>query len=604
MVDQINFPGKYNERVSCLYFADVNNDGNKEVYGFTFGKDSLYLNWIQLTPEISKINTLPVCKINTYDNGLTDYNIRSFTCIDLNHDGKKELVFIVDGGYSIVPRQIFKVDISTKKVVASENSGSGNWQMHFNDLDGDGKREIIVNGCVSPIRPQMDLPYNTPAPYLKVLDSNLHYLFPPVKFFEGILSYSYTYVVSDLGKKELLSVFLSKSAECVPFRAYKLDLKGNRIDSLNFKGADRNIAKYVFQNEKGNFITQIKPSEFLEFNSDLKVAGIYKTGNFGDLFLVDHVDINEDGEDEMIFLGASGKTIHLFSDDFKWQASIPLDATFKRNCSDYKIDKNQFYINTNKGYQIYSFQRNPYHFLQFPVYVGIYLLSVLLIFLFQKLIESRLKAQYELKNRVQELQLKTFRNQLDPHFIFNTFNTIASVIKQGKNDEAYGIFMKFSKLFRLSLKNTEEVLTTLKDEVTMVNNYIEIQKFRFKDVFEYRVHIAEDVDVNMEIPKMLIQVHIENAIRHGLIPKGSKGRLEVNIRKEQNKISIEITDNGIGRIKARELGTGNTGIGIKTMSEFIDLHNQQLRRKITQEFIDLYEDREAAGTKVRIIIPF
>lgn len=597
MVDQINFPGKFNFRTNKIYFADRDNDGNKEIYAFTFKSDSLYLNWVQLTPEIGEIKSLPICKIHTYRDGLIDYKIHSFSCRDLDDDGKNELIFIVDGGYSITPRQIFKVDAVSGRIVASQNTQSGNWRLGFDDLDGDGRQEIISDGCVSPIRPSIKLPYRTRAPYLKVFDCNLHYFFPPVKFFEGILGFTKTFVIHEKGKTELLCAFLSQSSECVPFRVYKIDMKGNKIDSLDFKGVARNIGKYVFQDKAGNFITQIKPSVFLEFNKKLKVVKVHKLHTTSNLNLICNVDINEDGKKEHLFSEVGGNTLDLFSDGFSWHTTIPLNAKFIENADNYKIGKNRFYISTKKGYQIYSFKRNPYYLMRFPVYAGLYLLSVLLVFLFRKLIESQVKERYELKNRVQELQLRTFRNQLEPHFMLNTLNYIGNMFAHESKKDSQYYFGKFASLIKRGLYYADKTETNLFEELEFVRDYLILQKRRMADL-DFSIITDEITNLkNIVIPHSLIYGFAENAIKHGLYLKEGPKKLQIEVKKIRKKVEIIITDNGIGRAKSKEMGTTGTGKGLEIISNMLTSYNKLNKRKISFEIVDL-----ADGTEVRILI--
>ncbi|MFC0878325.1 sensor histidine kinase [Saccharicrinis sp. FJH2] len=602
MFDQINFPERYNSQTDRLFFEDVDNDGHKEVYKFSYHNDSLYLTWLNLTPSIGKINSLPLCKIHTYGDNLIDYQLYiKMHCLDVDNDGSKELIFPVNAGFSILPRQIFLVNPKTKEIRRSENSGSSSNDLQFYDLNNDNKLEIITNGSVGPIRSDLNLLYNKPAPYLSVFNSDLEYYFEPIKFFEGIQSSLMTQVVENSGKKEIIAAFMSASSECVPFRAYKIDLHGHLIDSLLCNNCER-TGKFFIKNEKGNFITQIKPSVLMEFNSDLKIVKTYKLGLSTDLSLMDNFDYNDDGTNEVLFL--SNNKLYLFSDNFRWYKTFSFDSKLHNASQGIRYGKNKFFITTLTGeYYIYQFSKNPYYWLRFLFYLALFFVTFSLITLFTKIIESRIRKRYDLQNKIRELQIRTFKNQLEPHFILNTFNNIASVIKQGRNEEAYHIFMKFSNLFRTSLQNTEKILIPLREELKMINNYIEIQNFRFKDVFNYVVDISENVDLDIEIPKMLLQVHIENAIKHGLISKRSKGNLELKIRHRKNIITIEITDDGIGRKESKRTGTQGTGLGIKTINDFIALHNQNNIHKISYKFIDLYKDGKSSGTKVEIIVP-
>jgi len=195
MIDQVNFPGKFQHYLNRIDFADIDNDGNLELYTFTIRNDSLLLNQVQLTPKRGRINSLAICKLNAYRKGIFNYQVGQIHCVDLENDGRNELLFTVIGGYSVLPRKVYKVDMINRKVVASENTGCANLHLQFEDLDGDGRKEIIAEGQVAPIRNIPGLPYNTEAPYLKVLDADLNYFFPPKKFCEGIQSATKTFVV-------------------------------------------------------------------------------------------------------------------------------------------------------------------------------------------------------------------------------------------------------------------------------------------------------------------------------------------------------------------------------------------------------------------------
>ena len=187
--------------------------------------------------------------------------------------------------------------------------------------------------------------------------------------------------------------------------------------------------------------------------------------------------------------------------------------------------------------------------------------------------------------------------------MYNTFNTIASVIKQGRNDEAHNVFIQFSKMVRSNLENSTKIYTTLKDEMDFVHDYLSIQKFRFKDMFEYVIDMDKNVNTKLKIPKMLIQIHVENALKHGLRTIKNGGVLHLRILNERPNVKIEITDNGIGREKAKEGNTRGTGIGLKAIQQIIELNNQKGRHKITQKIIDLKEENgKAAGTKVILLI--
>ncbi len=207
MVDQINFQSKYNNDTKSLYFEDTNNDGHKEIFTFSYGTDSIFLNWLNVTPEIGKINSIPICAINYYNDSLLNYSFARIHCVDLNLDGNKELVFAINGGYSYSPRQIFKVDIENRTVVKSENAGNVNYNLQFLDLNGDGKLEIIADGATAPVRDWFNLPYNKPAPYLKIFNSDLSYLPLLFSFSKGFKPMFFRMLFKKTAAKKLLVPF-------------------------------------------------------------------------------------------------------------------------------------------------------------------------------------------------------------------------------------------------------------------------------------------------------------------------------------------------------------------------------------------------------------
>lgn len=202
-----------------------------------------------------------------------------------------------------------------------------------------------------------------------------------------------------------------------------------------------------------------------------------------------------------------------------------------------------------------------------------------------------------------ELQLKTIKNQIDPHFAFNAMNMIGSLVYKGNPDTVYDYFTRFANLIRSTLQDSEKIARPLSKELEFVNNYIEIQKTRFKDRFDFDLSVDDKVDTSIEVPKMIIQSHIENAIKHGLMHKKTKGKLSVKVGWENGRLVISIEDNGVGRKKAATLSKGSTGKGMQIIDKIFSLYNRLYNYKIVQQIIDLTDEKgKAAGTRVEIII--
>ena len=192
---------------------------------------------------------------------------------------------------------------------------------------------------------------------------------------------------------------------------------------------------------------------------------------------------------------------------------------------------------------------------------------------------------------------------MNPHFTFNVFNTISSIILK-ESESAYKPFLQFSTLIRNTLESSDQIARTIREETEYLSAYLELEKLRFPDLFEYDISVDDLVDTNMRIPKMLLQTYVENAIKHGLRPKGENGLITILFQIEGKLLKISVEDNGVGRKRAKELNTGTTGFGLRIMDQYFELFNEYNEAKIKHRIIDLFsDDGTASGTKVEVFVP-
>ncbi len=236
------------------------------------------------------------------------------------------------------------------------------------------------------------------------------------------------------------------------------------------------------------------------------------------------------------------------------------------------------------------------------VVLTVLIFIISLLYTVRRIIRKQKEKEKMERERI-ELQLKTIKNQIDPHFAFNAMNMIGSLVYKGNPDTVYDYFTRFANLIRSTLQDSEKVARPLSKELEFVKNYIEIQKTRFKDRFEFDLYVDKKVDLSIEIPKMIIQTHIENAIKHGLMHKKTKGKVSVKVVQENGRLLISIEDDGIGRKKAAILSKGSTGKGMQIIDKIFSLYNKLYNYKIEQQIIDLKDENgSAAGTRVEISI--
>jgi len=241
--------------------------------------------------------------------------------------------------------------------------------------------------------------------------------------------------------------------------------------------------------------------------------------------------------------------------------------------------------------------------------VSILSISLLGLIIFRNILLRR-KNEKLLNNRKQgELQQQSLRAQMNPHFLFNSLNSINRFILQNNKSQASEYLAKFSKLVRFILQNSEADLIPLENEIETLKLYLELEALRFEYHFEYRISIDDSIETDViKVPPLIIQPYVENAIWHGLMHKHEIGQLDIEISQENNYLFLKITDDGIGRKKATELSsksaTRHKSMGLKLTEERIATMPCSVEYKPSVKINDLVNsDGSAAGTEVIIQIP-
>ena len=214
------------------------------------------------------------------------------------------------------------------------------------------------------------------------------------------------------------------------------------------------------------------------------------------------------------------------------------------------------------------------------------------------------------EQKIAETEMTALRAQMNPHFIFNCLNSIKLYTLENDSQTASEYLTIFSQLIRLVLENSRSEKVTLQKELETLRLYIQLEAMRFKDKVKYRINIAPEIDQQyIDIPPLLLQPYVENAIWHGLMHKKEGGNICINVSLPlEHCLQVEIIDDGIGRNLAAEFksksATRQKSFGLKMTSERIDIINQVYNIKADVEIIDLKDAmNNAIGTKVIIKIP-
>jgi Tfp pilus assembly protein PilF len=211
-----------------------------------------------------------------------------------------------------------------------------------------------------------------------------------------------------------------------------------------------------------------------------------------------------------------------------------------------------------------------------------------------------------LEQQSRDSELKALKAQMNPHFMFNALNSIQDLVLQQNTDDTYDYIVLFAELIRNTLNYSNKEFIPIEKELEFLNVYLQLEKLRFGDSFSYT--ISYDEKESIEVPSLLIQPFIENALVHGLMHKTGKKNLEIILTFDNAILECIIVDNGIGRKKATEIGKrqGNQheSFALSAIKKRLEIFKKNNNKKVGYTIEDLYKGELAVGTKVILTMPF
>lgn len=213
-----------------------------------------------------------------------------------------------------------------------------------------------------------------------------------------------------------------------------------------------------------------------------------------------------------------------------------------------------------------------------------------------------------LKQKMVSAQLTALKAQMNPHFLFNTLNSLQDLILKQDFKSTNYYLSKYSQLMRMILTNSEKGEVEIGEELNMLDLYLDLEKLRFGDDFVYELICDEQLQIsNLTVPPMVIQPFVENAIKHGLMHKQGKKQLTIHFYQKTDEVFCEITDNGVGRMKSAEInerqGRNYRSFSTEATDERLRLLQDYYGKSYQFEIMDLMADYKSVGTKVIIQFP-
>ncbi len=217
-----------------------------------------------------------------------------------------------------------------------------------------------------------------------------------------------------------------------------------------------------------------------------------------------------------------------------------------------------------------------------------------------------------MEKRMAEVQMQALRAQMNPHFIFNSLNSIMRFVRANDAASAEKYLGKFAKLIRMILENSREREVPLESDLQALQLYMELESLRLENKFEFSINVEEGIDKDSTyIAPMMLQPFVENSIWHGISNKEEKGNIAIRVRRENELLHCEIEDDGVGRNHASttlSMTSGNVtlsgvegskSLGYAITKERVELLNRRVKKKAAVQVIDLPK-----GTKVLVSLPF
>jgi hypothetical protein len=386
-----------------------------------------------------------------------------------------------------------------------------------------------------------------------------------------------------------------------------LDINGNIIIKREFPDLWEIDLSFLINRDskKRNDLFLVHKNGIIEqLDSNLKTINIKRVEGINDVGIC-RIDLDNDKNEEFLFYSQNYNELIITRNDFSFPVlietlpNIPIyfSVNLKGN------ENSELIVQQFKGQkQVLSYFRNPLYTLKYPVYFIIYGGILMLIMGLMRIQKYRMKLRYETEKKIAELQLKSIKNQIDPHFTLNILNSIGSLFYKKDEDKANYVFGKYAKLLRSTILKSDNILIPLHEELDYIKNYLDLEKFRLDDKFEYEIVMEDIINEETLLPKMILHTFVENAVKHGLRHLKSKGFLKISGNKSGLMYIIDIIDNGIGRNSAKQYAVQDTNKGLEIIDNILELYYNLYKKKIQYEIIDIGE-KDGGGTHVKITMP-
>ncbi len=474
------------------FFGDFNNDGLKEIFLLTIANNEILLNCFNPYERKFYITNRLIDKFYPKNN---EKNTSFVFCElnDLDEDGNEEIIFGLAAGYSIFPRNFYSYNITENNLTKSENGCISFYDVERlydkkNDSTYYFSSNYAVGNCDS------NLLYSDYHTWLTIFNENLNFKFEPIKI--GMHP-------SDLNISPVLideKIFIAALNLYQGSANYKSTIALYNFDGIKIKEKDIFFseewmgARILKNDEEPTKLYLIKTRGNIdEISSNLDFSPINKILPFDDT-ITNNIDCDQDGLVEFIVFHRKLEKVTILRNNFKDQLVIDVIGNTEILYKGIVLNDNEdplLNLRLDNYSYFYKYYKNPFYNIRFLFYVLIYFGIFGLLYVLQKAQNYRLQQKFNTQKEISELQMKSIKNQMDPHFTLNIINSIGSLFSKQETEKANYIFGKYSKLLRQTILSSDQILTTLNDELEYVENYMTLEQFRIKGGFDFNIDIED-----------------------------------------------------------------------------------------------------------------
>jgi hypothetical protein len=532
VINQWNFHGRFDlvQLEGIVITGDRDNDKIRELYVFTLSHDSVLLHCIDDYRKPSEIlRNRFITRVGNRNKKMDPFIIPA-QMDDLTHDGYPELIFGVGTGYSLFPRRIIAFDMYRDTLLSSPESGYFINEILQADITGDGINELLPYGYAAANTSDSLTAYSDQNSWLMALNQRLEFVFDPVKF-PGIYSNLIPAVIKDNKKvPQLIALYIPPEKHGNSNQLISFSAEGKIVNKVSVPFWSKDIIKLTDKKGKDWILLLQQGSGFDRYDASLSRHGSARTEGMS---IAKAMDIDGDGLEELIVKDIYKRQFIIHRNNLKHPVTMTFNGSGERGAI-FSVKRNtgstaEIYIQLGTEFCLYKYSKNPAYAFRFAFYALAYMGFLIFALLVARIQQEQIRKKAEIRKRITGLQLQIVSNQLDPHFVMNAVNSIIACISEKEKEEARQQLLQFSKLHRSLLLSSEQVERCLKDEIDFTENYLALEKFRFSNRFAFNIEIDPAVDLQLMIPKMILQIHVENALKHGILPLEKDGMIKIRI---------------------------------------------------------------------------